>query len=155
MSRRTDSASRFIKAPPQRVYDAQLDPGALSQWLPPDGMALTVNRLEPRPGGAIDMVLTYETADRSFAKSGEGSDVVRGRYVSLTPGRAVVQDMDFVSDDADYAGTMRMTWSIAPEGDGSRVTVTAENVPPGISAESHAEGLNASLANLARYLEAG
>lgn len=154
MTGRTDSASRLVAAPAAAAYAAQLDPGALAEWLPPDGMALEVQRLEPRPGGAIEMVLTYVGADPTNAKSGADRDVVRGRFVALEPGRRVVQDMDFVSDDPAYSGTMRMTWDIVPEGAGTRVTVTAENVPPGISAEDHAAGLNASLANLARHLEA-
>ena len=37
--------------------------------------------------------------------------------------------------------------------DGAEVTIRAENVPAGISAEDHAEGLNSSLANLAEHLE--
>lgn len=154
MTGRTDSASRVIAAPAAAVYAAQLDPVALARWLPPDGMELTVDRLEPRAGGAIEMVLTYNEADRRNAKSGADRDVVRGQFVALEPSRRVVQDMDFVSDDPDYTGTMRMTWDFTPEGAGTRVTVSAENVPSGISAEDHAAGLNASLANLAAYLEA-
>jgi hypothetical protein len=38
-------------------------------------------------------------------------------------------------------------------GAGTRVEFRADDVPPGISAEDHAAGLNSSLANLARYVE--
>lgn len=37
--------------------------------------------------------------------------------------------------------------------DGTRVEIRADDVPSGISAEDHAEGLASSLANLAAYLE--
>ena len=37
--------------------------------------------------------------------------------------------------------------------DGTEVRITAEDVPDGISAEDHAEGLSSSLFNLAAYLE--
>ena len=36
----------------------------------------------------------------------------------------------------------------------TRVTVTAENVPPGISQSDHADALRSSLQNLAEYLAA-
>jgi hypothetical protein len=65
----------------------------------------------------------------------------------------VVQAVDFVSDQPGYAGTMSMTWEVAPIGTGTRVEIRADNVPDGISAEDHAAGLASSLANLATYLE--
>jgi uncharacterized protein YndB with AHSA1/START domain len=36
---RTDTASRVIAAPPDRVFAALVDPEALTAWLPPDGMS--------------------------------------------------------------------------------------------------------------------
>ena len=36
---------------------------------------------------------------------------------------------------------------------GTRVVITADDVPNGISAEDHATGLASSLANLARHVE--
>ena len=47
---------------------------------------------------------------------------------------------------------MTMTWEVTTVDDGTLVTITAENVPDGISAEDHAVGLASSLANLASYL---
>jgi uncharacterized protein YndB with AHSA1/START domain len=41
---RTDTASRVIGAPPDRVYAALTDSDALAVWLPPDGMT---GRFEP------------------------------------------------------------------------------------------------------------
>jgi hypothetical protein len=65
-----------------------------------------------------------------------------------------VEAVDFVSDDPDHAGTMTMTWEVDEVHDGTRVRITADDVPDGISAEDHSEGLSSSLANLATYLEA-
>jgi len=64
-----------------------------------------------------------------------------------------VQAVDFVSDDPSFAGTMTMTWEVTPIDGGSRVDVTADNVPDGISEDDHAAGLTSFLANLADYLE--
>jgi hypothetical protein len=48
---------------------------------------------------------------------------------------------------------MTITWEVAAIGSETRVDITADNVPVGISAEDHAEGLASSLANLAEHLE--
>jgi hypothetical protein len=48
---------------------------------------------------------------------------------------------------------MIMTWEITAADAGTRVTIMAEDVPDGISAEDHAAGLDSSLTNLAAYLE--
>jgi len=47
---RTDTASRVIAAPPDRVYAALIDPEALTAWLPPDGMSGRFERFDARPG---------------------------------------------------------------------------------------------------------
>jgi hypothetical protein len=60
--------------------------------------------------------------------------------------------VDFQSDDPSVAGTMTMTWSVTEVDGGTRVDIRADDVPPGISAEDHAVGMNSSLANLAAYL---
>ncbi len=65
----------------------------------------------------------------------------------------VVQAVDFVSDDAAYAGTMTMTWQFTAADSGTRVDIRADDVPVGISAEDHSAGLASSLANLATYLQ--
>jgi hypothetical protein len=56
------------------------------------------------------------------------------------------------SQDARFAGEMTMTWTFAAVLEGTRVTVTAENVPPGVSKDDHDAGLRSSLENLARFL---
>lgn len=150
---RTDTATRVIAAPPDRVYRAFVDPDALTAWLPPDGMSGRFERFDARPGGSYRMILTYVDASTERGKATADSDVVEARFVELVPGERVVQAVDFVSDDPRYAGTMVMTWEIAPADAGVRVTFRAENVPSGVSAEDHAAGLASSLANLAAYVE--
>ncbi len=150
---RTDSASRVIAAAPDKVYAAFVDPDALVSWLPPDGMSGRFERFDPRPGGSYRLVLTYADASASPGKATSDSDVVEARFVDLVTGSRVVQAVDFVSDDPSFAGTMTMTWEVTPIDGGSRVDVTADNVPDGISEDDHAAGLTSSLANLADYLE--
>jgi uncharacterized protein YndB with AHSA1/START domain len=150
---RTDSASRVIAAPVARVYAALVDRDALLTWLPPSGMTGRFERFDPRPGGSYRLVLTYLDASEAPGKTSEGSDLVEARYVEIVPDVRVVQAVDFVSDDPAFAGTMTMTWAVTAVEGGTRVDITADDVPDGISAGDHATGLASSLANLASYIE--
>lgn len=152
---RTDTGSRVIAAPPERVYAALVDPDALAAWLPPDGMSGRFDRFDARPGGSYRLILTYAEASSSPGKATLDSDVVETRFVDIVPGVRVVQAVEFVSDDPSYAGTMTMTWEVTAVDTGTRVEIRADDVPDGISAEDHAAGLASSLANLAAYLESG
>ena len=47
---------------------------------------------------------------------------------------------------------MMMTWTVAEVDGGTRVEITADDVPDGISADDHATGLASSLENLDTYV---
>jgi uncharacterized protein YndB with AHSA1/START domain len=147
---RTDRSSLVIPAARDRVYAALIDPSALEVWLPPGNMTGRVLEFDARPGGAFRMELTY--LDGSPGKGSEHSDVTEATFVELVPGERVVQRVVFDSDDPLFAGAMTMTWLLLEAGEGTRVEIRADDVPPGISAEDHAVGLTASLNNLASYL---
>lgn len=105
--------------------------------------------------------MSYNTPDHSTAgKSSEHIDIVSGRFIEIVPDKRIVQAVNFESEDAAFDGTMIMTWSLAevPSSlaevpSGTRVTISWENVPYGISKEDHDEGLKPTLDNLANYLE--
>lgn len=150
---RTDSASRVIAAPSERVYAALVDPEALAVWLPPQGMTARFERFDATPGGSYRLVLTYEPGGSGRGKATADSDVVEARFVTLVPNVRVVQQIDFESDEPAFAGTMTMTWQLSPVDEGTLVEITAEDVPEGIPAVDHAVGMSSSLANLAKHLE--
>jgi uncharacterized protein YndB with AHSA1/START domain len=147
---RTDEATAMIGASSVRVYKALADPAALERWLPPDGMTGHVESFDLREGGTSRIVLSYDGDEAG--KTGDGTDVVEATFVEVTPGVRIVQEVDFVSDDPAFAGTMRMIWEVTARGAASEVVFRAEDVPSGISAEDHRAGLAASLRNLAEYV---
>ncbi|HEU4842413.1 MAG TPA: SRPBCC domain-containing protein [Ilumatobacteraceae bacterium] len=150
---RTDAASLVVAAPRSAAYAALVDEHALVAWLPPSGMRGHFERFDPRPGGSYRLTLTYDDAGAAGAgKTTADSDVVEARFVELVPDERVVQEVDFVSDDPAFAGTMTMTWSLTDVDGGTLVEFVADDVPDGISAEDHAAGLASSLANLAAHL---
>lgn len=91
--------------------------------------------------------------DTTRGRTSDQTDVVSGRFVVLEADRRVVQETEFQSDDPAFAGTMRLIWALDPMPDGTRVSVTCENVPEGISKEDHDAGLRSTRANLAGFTE--
>ena len=150
---RTDRASLDIDAPVARVFDALVDRDALQRWLPPSGMTARFEHFEARPGGSYRLVLTYTDPTDARGKSSTDSDIVEARFIDIVPNDRVVQAVDFVSDDPALAGTMTMTWSVRATDGRTRVEITTDDVPDGISADDHATGLTSSLDNLAGFVE--
>ncbi len=149
--RRTDRAERFIAAAPDAIWAAQTDPERLIRWLPPDDATMEALVFEPRPGGAYRLRLTF--TETGVGKTQSDTDEVNGRFVVLNEPTRIVQEVDFVSADDAYAGTMRMTWDHIAVSGGTKVSVTAKNVPPGIDRAVHEAALASSLAKLAAEVE--
>lgn len=150
---RIDRAALEIAATPEELYAAFADPAKLMEWLPPGSMTGRALEHDFREGGRYRIALTYdETAPASVGKTEGRTDVSTGRFLALEPGRRIVQSVEFESTDAAFAGEMVITWSFEPTAFGTKVTVTAENVPTGISQEDHDAGLRSSLENLARFV---
>ena len=85
---------RVLRAPPERVYRAFLDPDAMAKWLPPHGFTGKVHQMDARVGGGYRM---------SFTNFGTGkSHSFGGRYVELTPHERIRYTDQF--DDPEPAG---------------------------------------------------
>jgi uncharacterized protein YndB with AHSA1/START domain len=151
---RIDSASRFIKASPRRIYEAHISPEALVSWLPPKGMKARLDFYAPREGGTYRMTLTYDQRDHATSgKTSEHADVVRGRFLELVPHERIVQLVEFESDDPVFAGEMKLTWTFTAVPGGTHVAIRGENVPAGIRPEDHEAGFRSTLENLAAFVE--
>ena len=136
------------------VFGALVDRSALEAWLPPAGMTGRFERFEPHAGGSYRLVLTYTDSTEPHGKSAADTDIVEARFVEVSPDDRVVQQVDFVSDAPEYAGTMTMTWAVRSISPGrTRVEIIATDVPDAISVDDHAAGLASSLENLADFLE--
>src|SRR5690625_5253048 len=152
-NRRTDSASRAIKASPQIIYRAFLNPDSLVSWLPPEGMSGRIDLFDPREGGAYKITLMYGREGLKFAKSSANSDVIQGEFLDLVPARRIVQSVKFASGDPAFSGEMIQRWLLERISGGTRVTIICENVPEGIRKEDHDAGLRSTLENLAAFTE--
>ena len=149
----THTASRTIIATPRAVFRALIDPESMTCWRAPAGMTLRVLAFDPRPGGRYRMELHYDPARAALGKTTPSSDIVTGTFIELVAEDRIVEDVDFESADPAFAGTMRLTTSMTPVADGTKVTIVADNVPSGISETDNREGMNATLKQLANFLE--
>lgn len=104
----------------------------------------------PRPHSQA----TPEPLEESRTALSEATDVVDVGFADLVSPERVAQRAVLEADDPSYAGTMTMTWHLAAADDGTEVTVTATDVPPGIDQADHEAGITSSLAHLASYVEA-
>ncbi|SHM78902.1 SRPBCC family protein [Gracilibacillus kekensis] len=151
---RIDSASRVIKASPQTIYKAFVDPNALVSWLPPKDMKGHIYEFDARDGGAYRMSLTYVDTDHSLqGKTSENTDIIKGKFLEFVPNKRVVQLIEFESEDPVYSGEMIMTWTLTAVPKGTKVSIDCKNVPEGIQKADHKVGLSSTLENLADYAE--
>lgn len=153
MTERIDSASRTILATPRAIFRAFLDPEVIGKWRPPAGMYAEIYHFDPREKGGYRMAFVYESPGHAAGKSESDRDVFTARFVELVPDARIVEDVEFISADPTFGGTMRLTTQLVPVSDGTKVTFSAENVPPGISPSDHRKGMESSLKNLAMLLE--
>ncbi|MGJ3248787.1 MAG: SRPBCC domain-containing protein [Elainellaceae cyanobacterium] len=152
MSKRVDSASRFIPASPSVVYAAFAEPSAMEQWVPPKNMTATILHFGFREGGSYRMRLTYKHADEEQGKTSDNADEVEVRLIKLLDAMRCEQAVTFESDDPEFSGVMRMTWTLDSAQNGTLVTIRAEDVPRGIRPEDHEAGMNSTLDNLTSFL---
>jgi len=134
---------RVLRAPPERVYRAFLDPDAMAKWLPPHGYTGKVHHMDARVGGGHRMSFTNFRTGISHAFG--------GRYVELTPHERIRYTDQF--DDPGLPGEMQVTISLAAVACGTELTITQEGIPPAIPLELCYLGWQESLSLLAHLVE--
>ena len=148
-SGRRITVSHVIEAPPERIYEAFLDPDQLAEWLPPTGFSAEVHHLEPEVGGTFRITFTAETVDFEPREHS-----FHGTYQELVPGERIVYTEEFEMDDPAMAGETTVTVTLAAVEDGTEVTVHQMGIPEAIPPEDANAGWTDSLANLAGLAEA-
>ena len=146
--------SRVIRARPEELYAAFLDPTALIDWLPPAEMTGEIHEFDARVGGGYRMSLFYPPDERaSRGKTSDREDMVNVRFVELAPPRRIVEAVSFVTADPAFCGEMTMIATFEEVSGGTEVTLVCKNLPPGLRAEDNEAGVRLSLAQLARRCE--
>jgi uncharacterized protein YndB with AHSA1/START domain len=146
--------SRVIRARPEEVYEAFMDPAALVAWLPPAEMTGAIHEFDARVGGGYRMSLFYPPSEPTFrGKTADKEDMVNVQFVELAPPRKIVEAVSFVTTDPAFLGEMTLTATFKEVSGGTEVTLVFENLPPGLRAEDNETGSRLSLEQLARRFE--
>ena len=143
MSDRTVHLHRVLRTPPEKVYRAFTDAGAMAKWLPPYGFTCEVHHLDARVGG------TFRMSFRNFSSGNAHS--FGGEYLELVPNALIRYNDKF--DDPGMPGAMRVTVSLKPVVCGTELAVTQAGVPEAIPLEMCYLGWQESLAQLATLVE--
>lgn len=135
---------RVLRAAPERVYRAFLDPDAMAKWLPPNGFTGKVHHMEAKVGGTYKMSFTNFSTGTSHSFG--------GKYLELKPHELLRYTDKF--DDANLPGEMITTVTLKQVFCGTELNVTQEGIPAVIPAEACYMGWQESLILLAKLVEA-
>lgn len=134
---------RVLRASPERVYRAFLDPDAMVKWLPPNGFTGKVHHMDARIGGSYKMSFTNFTTARSISFGGEFLDLVPHQRIRYTD----------TFDDPNLPGTIQVTITLKAVSGGTEINITQEGIPDIIPAESCYLGWQESLVLLGKLVE--
>ena len=135
---------RVLRAKPERVYRAFIDPDAMVKWLPPNGFTGKVHSMDAKVGGTYKMSFTNFSTGKSHSFG--------GKYLELKPGEFLRYTDKF--DDANLPGEMITTISLKPVFCGTELNITQEGIPAAIPAEACYMGWQEALMLLAKLVEA-
>src|SRR4051795_10905894 len=90
---------RVLRAEPERIYRAFLDPDAMVKWLPPNGFTGKVHEMNAKVGGGHKMSFTNFSTGKSHSFG--------GTYLELKPNELIRYNDKF--DDANLPGEMQVT----------------------------------------------
>ena len=135
---------RVLRANPERVYKAFLDPDAMVKWLPPNGFTAKVHHMDARVGGTHKMSFTNFSTGSSHSFG--------GRYLELVPGERIRYTDAF--DDKNLPGEMQVTVTLKKVSCGTDLSIVQEGVPEIIPVEACYLGWQESLILLGKLVEA-
>lgn len=134
---------RVLKAKPEKVYRAFLDPDALVKWLPPYGFTAKMHEMNAHVGGTYRMSFTNFTTGKSHSFG--------GKYIELIPNRYLKYVDTF--DDPNLPGEMLVTVELEEVLCGTNMQITQSGIPDLIPVEMCYLGWQESLMMLANLVE--
>ena len=143
MSERTVRLHRVLKAKPEKVYRAFLEPGAMAKWIPPFGFTCTVHHLEARVGG------TFRMSFHNFSSGNAHS--FGGEYLELVPHERIRYTDKF--EDPNLPGELEVTVVLKSVLCGTELSITQSGIPDAIPLEMCYLGWQESLEQLATLVE--
>lgn len=140
---RTVRVRRILRAPPERVYRAFLEPAAMVKWWPPHGFTGTVHEIDARVGGG------YRMSFQNFATGTEHA--FTGTYTELTPHKRIRYTDKF--DAPGPQGAMSVSVDLTAVTCGTEIVIAQRGLPKEIPLDYCTLGWQESLTLLAHLVE--
>jgi len=134
---------RALRAEPEKVYRAFLNPEAMAKWLPPNGFTGKVHQMDAKVGGSYKMSFTNFSTGQSHSFG--------GTYLELVPNERIRHTDKF--DDPNMTGEMQVAITLKKVSCGTELNIVQEGVPDVIPAEMCYLGWQESLILLAKLVE--
>src|SRR5213596_2129550 len=113
---------RVLRAEPEKIYRAFLNPEAMAKWLPPNGFTGKVRQMEAKVGGSYKMSFTNFTTGKTHSFG--------GTYLELVPHERIRYTDRF--DDPNLPGEIHTTITLKKVSCGTELNIVQEGVPEAI-----------------------
>ncbi len=143
MTTRSVRLHRVLRTPPEKVYRAFLEPGAMSKWLPPYGFTCQVHHMDAKVGGTFRMTFQNFSSGHGHSFGGEYLELVANQLLRYTD----------KFDDPNLPGVMQVTVTLKPVLCGTDISIVQDGIPDVIPLEMCYLGWQESLAQLATLVE--
>lgn len=134
---------RVLRATPDRVYRAFLNPDALVKWLPPHGFTAKIHTMKEGVGGGYHMSFTNFSSQKSHSFS--------ATYLELKLNERICYTNRF--DDPAMPGEMTVTVELSSVLCGTELKIVQSGIPEMIPVEFCYLGWQESLVLLAQLVE--
>ena len=137
------SLHRVLKAPPEKVYRAFTEAGAMASWLPPYGFVCTVHEMNVKVGG------TYKMSFQNFSTGNSHS--FGGKFIEIKPNEFLKYTDQF--DDPNLPGEMVTSVWLRKVTGGTELKVIQEGIPAMIPVDMCYLGWQDSMDKLTKLVE--
>ncbi len=134
---------RVLKASPEKVYRAFVEPNALASWIPPYGFLCTIHNIDVRVGGSYKMSFTNFSTGHGHSWG--------GIYLEIKPDEFLKHSDVF--EDQNLPGEMITSVWFKKVSCGTELKIIQEGIPSAIPAEMCYLGWQESLEKLVKLVE--
>jgi uncharacterized protein YndB with AHSA1/START domain len=113
---------RTLRAPPERVFRAFLDPELIRQWMGPGDLEIDRVTVDPKVGGRVVVL---------HSQKGVSTGSFQGEFLKIVPNRELVYRWAFVGTEpekGEYFDTLVTVTLLPAPGGKTRVTVVHEKL---------------------------
>lgn len=139
----------YIAAPPERVFQALIDPTQVMQWWTSEKCQIESFSFDPRRGGRW----SYDTKNTKINVNGITKFHCDGEVLEYDPPRVLAYTWMAIAHEDPSQGTV-VRWELTPQGDGTRAKVTHSGLSQlPLSRTNYSQGWPGVITQLKNFVE--